>query len=389
MQFFSLKNHAVRNVLIFIEFDFLIVIAVVILIKTERHSYILMYVIKKGTTFRYFKGINMLIVTIDTGTTNTRVRAWKNNAVVREQSVEVGIRDCAKNGDKTLLIQSIKIVLDKLLLGVSAEERENYQLVASGMITSEIGLCHLPHQVTPVSMQQLAKATMPCVIKEISEKPIIFIPGVKNNVANMTFDSIESIDVMRGEEVEVFGILTQQPDLGPALVILPGSHSKFVRLDENNNVVALATTMAGEIFDTLTHQTILASSLEHQFVQCLDKEYLRKGAELSLQVGIARSCFSVRLLDLFTEATLDQRSSFLLGAILASDLLAIKHSQALNITSDIKIVISGKPILADALKELIKNDSYFTGEIHLLDDKKEQPFSGLGAISILKETQYK
>ncbi|MEX6369123.1 2-dehydro-3-deoxygalactonokinase [Providencia huaxiensis] len=84
----------------------------------------------------------------------------------------------------------------------------------------------------PVSMQQLAKATMPCVIKEISEKPIIFIPGVKNNVANMTFDSIESIDVMRGEEVEVFGILTQQPDLGPALVILPGSHSKFVRLDE-------------------------------------------------------------------------------------------------------------------------------------------------------------
>ncbi len=55
-----------------------------------------MYVIKRGTMFRYFKGINMLIVTIDTGTTNTRVRAWKNNTVVREQSVEVGIRDCAK-----------------------------------------------------------------------------------------------------------------------------------------------------------------------------------------------------------------------------------------------------------------------------------------------------
>ncbi len=44
---FSLKKHAVRNVLIFIEFDFLIVISVVILIKSERHSYILMYVIKK------------------------------------------------------------------------------------------------------------------------------------------------------------------------------------------------------------------------------------------------------------------------------------------------------------------------------------------------------
>lgn len=325
----------------------------------------------------------MLIVTIDTGTTNTRVRAWKNNAVVREQSVEVGIRDCAKNGNKTQLIQSIRIILDELLLGFSDEERENYQLVASGMITSEIGLCHLPHQLAPVSMTQLAKAAMPCVIKEISDKPIIFIPGVKNNVTDITFESIESMDVMRGEEVEVFGILSQQPDLGAALVILPGSHSKFVRLDEHKNVVALATTMAGEIFDTLTHQTILASSLDHQFVQVLDTAYLLKGAELSLKVGIARSCFSVRLLDLFTDVTLDQKSSFLLGAILASDLLAIKNSQALNVTNDIKIVISGKPILANALKTLIKNDSYFTGEISLLENKKEQPFSGLGAISIL------
>ncbi|KLN47284.1 hypothetical protein AAY77_00635 [Providencia rettgeri] len=111
-------------------------------------------------------------------------------------------------------------------------------------------------------MQQLAKATMPCVIKEISEKPIIFIPGIKNKTTELTFDSIESMDVMRGEEVEIFGILAQKPDLGASLVILPGSHSKFVRIDDNKNVIALATTMAGEIFDTLTHQTILASSLE-------------------------------------------------------------------------------------------------------------------------------
>ncbi|WP_353165889.1 2-dehydro-3-deoxygalactonokinase [Providencia sp.] len=331
----------------------------------------------------------MLIVTIDTGTTNTRVRAWRNNMVVGELSAEVGIRDCAKNGNNVRLIQSIKTLLAQLLAEFSDEERENYRLVASGMITSEIGLCHLPHEVTPVSMRQLAQKASARVINEISEKPIIFIPGIKNKTTELTFDSIESMDVMRGEEVEIFGILSQQPDLGASLVILPGSHSKFVRIDDNKNVIALATTMAGEIFDTLTHQTILASSLEHQFVQQLDREYLLKGAELSQQVGIARSCFSVRLLDLFTEATLDQKSSFLLGAILASDLLAIKNSQALCVTNDIKIVISGKPILANALQLLIKNDSYFTGEISVLKDKKEQPYSGLGAISILNLTEYK
>ncbi|WP_369308874.1 2-dehydro-3-deoxygalactonokinase [Providencia rettgeri] len=331
----------------------------------------------------------MLIVTIDTGTTNTRVRAWRNNTVIGELSTEVGIRDCAKNGSNTRLIQSIKTLLTQLLEKFSDKEKENYRLVASGMITSEIGLYHLPHEVTPVSVRQLAQKARACVINEISERPIIFIPGIKNKTADLTFDTIESMDVMRGEEVEIFGILAQQPDLEASLVILPGSHSKFVRIDDNKNVIAIATTMAGEIFDTLTHQTILASSLDHQFAQQLDVEYLLKGAKLSQQVGIARSCFSVRLLDLFTDASLNQKSSFLLGAILASDLLAIKNSQALCMTNDLKVVISGKPILANALQLLIKNDSYFTGEISLLEDKKEQPYSGLGAISILNLTEYK
>ncbi len=138
----------------------------------------------------------MLIVTIDTGTTNTRVRAWRNNTVVGELSAEVGIRDCAKNGSNTHLIQSIKTLLAQLLAKFSDEERENYRLVASGMITSEIGLCHLPHEITPVSMKQLAQKVSACVINEISEKPIIFIPGIKNKTTELTFDSIESMDVM-------------------------------------------------------------------------------------------------------------------------------------------------------------------------------------------------
>lgn len=329
----------------------------------------------------------MLTVTIDTGTTNTRVRVWRNGSVIREECAEVGIRDCAKNGNKTLLIQSIKHAIGQALQGVGNQEKENCRFVASGMITSEIGLCHLPHQVAPVSIRQLAAGAVSRVIGEIGEEPITFIPGIKNSVADITLDSIESIDVMRGEEVEVFGILSERPDLGAALIILPGSHSKFVLINENRQIVATATTMAGEIFDTLTHQTLLASSLDHQFAQELDQEYLLKGAELSQRVGLARSCFSVRLLDLFTGATVDQKSSFLLGAVLHSDLLAIKKSNALNITNNIKIVISGKPILANALKLLIKNDSFFTGEVTLLEDNRERPFSGLGAISVLNSIE--
>ncbi|MEQ5393473.1 hypothetical protein ABN236_15475 [Proteus sp. fly-1013] len=127
-------------------------------------------------------------------------------------------------------------------------------------------------------------------------------------------------------------------------------------------------------------------SLHDQFANEIDKEALLLGAKNNLQVGLARSCFSIRVLDMFgdlTDLTINQKANILLGSILQEDLQAIKNSKALNLTKQTKIVICGKSILRDGLAELIKHDPYFTGDVITIDST-QTPLSLHGALAIAK-----
>ncbi|WP_159567272.1 2-dehydro-3-deoxygalactonokinase [Budvicia diplopodorum] len=327
----------------------------------------------------------MFIVTIDSGTTNTRVRVWKNKKVIAEAGESVGLRDTARTGNRATLTAGVKLALDRALAQVEGCTVEQCVMVASGMITAEAGLCPIPHLHAPISLGELAQGAIACDIPEISPQPVWFIPGIKNAVTDVTADNLDAMDVMRGEEVETFGLLALHDIRGPALIVLPGSHSKFIRVDEQQRIISSATTMAGELLDVLTHQTILANSLDSQFATELDGEYLQKGAASCHEVGFARSCFSVRLLDLFTTASHNQKASYLLGATLCSDIQAMKHSRALNLTPDTPIYISGKAILTQALVALINADPFFTANVVLIDEDKHRPLSGVGAITVIEQ----
>ena len=58
-------------------------------------------------------------------------------------------------------------------------------------------------------------------------------------------------DVMRGEETEIFGVA----DAGARLIVLPGSHSKWARVD-GERVVAFKTFVTGELFAALRDHTV-------------------------------------------------------------------------------------------------------------------------------------
>lgn len=327
----------------------------------------------------------MLIVTIDSGTTNTRVRVWQGSEVIAEASESIGVRDVAKMPDRehNVLAVGIRRLLDKALAHIPAEQP--YLIIASGMITSDHGLIHLPHLSAPVNLSQLAEGVVARVIPEISPRPIWFIPGIKNTVDRIQLNNCDEMDVMRGEEVEVFGLLAQHDITGPALVILPGSHSKLIKLDGQQSITACATTIAGELLDVLSQQTLIAQSVEHRFASEIDEEYLFKGADACNQVGLTRAVFSVRILDLFTSATANQRANFLLGAVLCCDLQAAKCCAALQLTANTRIIISGKTLLKEALARLIRRDPFFTGEVLAVDEIPSRPLSGVGAIAVIGE----
>jgi len=327
----------------------------------------------------------MFIVTIDSGTTNTRVRVWQGKALAADVSEPVGMRDTAVTGNRAALTAAIKKALAQALMLAGSQATDRCAIVASGMLTAESGLFPLPHLSTPVSLEQLARNAVAHRIPEISSQPIWFIPGVKNVVTSLNIGNLDAMDVMRGEEVETFGLLAQTAIVGPALIVLPGSHSKFVLVDKHQQIVSCATTMAGELLDVLTHHTLLANSLDGQFVTALDGEYLLRGAASCRRVGFARSCFSVRLLDLFLSASHDQKASYLLGATLCSDIQAIKNSQALAMTPEMPVVISGKAILKQALALLISADPFFTGGVVRVDEDPVRPLSGIGALAVMEK----
>ena len=326
----------------------------------------------------------MSVVTVDCGTTNTRVRVWRNNTVVAQACEPVGVRDTARTGSHATLAAGVRHALTQAMAQAGNDLTGDCLIVASGMITSDAGLCPLPHLCAPVSLADLAQATVVQDMPYITPHPVWFIPGVKNALADISADNIGMMDVMRGEEVETFGLLALHSISGPAVIILPGSHTKFVRIDCEQRITACATSMTAELLDLLTRQSLLAASLESRFTRSPDTGYLLKGAQASRESGFARACFSVRLLDLFTDATHDQKAGWLLGATLSTDIQTLKNSPALAMTPDTRLVICGKPPLAQALATLIDADPFFTVAPLLIAEDAQTPLSGVGAMAVLR-----
>jgi 2-dehydro-3-deoxygalactonokinase len=132
----------------------------------------------------------------------------------------------------------------------------------------------------------------------------------------------------------------------------------------------------------ITHNTILAKSLDSQFATSINQEMLLAGAHSAQTIGLGRTCFNVRTLDQFTIYERNDRANFLLGAILGADLLTLKNSTAIRMMPGTPVVICGKPIMKEALAILINNDDYFSGKITVVSDETQAHLAGQGAILV-------
>jgi len=282
----------------------------------------------------------MTILTIDTGTTNTRVTLWQDGVVIAHQALEVGVRDTAVTGNRDKLQHGIRATILKTLELAKIAEDQVDLVLGSGMISSNVGLFELAHVAAPVGIQQLARGMVSVLIPEVFSKPVWFIPGVRNVVENIGLHNCEAMDMMRGEEVEIAGVIEQLALTGPAMMVMLGSHSKFVCIDENMRITGCVTTLAGELLHVITQNTILAKSLESDFAKSVNPEMLLAGAESARKIGLGRTCFNVRILDQFTIYERNDRANFLLGAILGSDLLTLKNSSAIQMMPGTPVYIA-------------------------------------------------
>ena len=331
--------------------------------------------------------MSQYLITIDGGTTNTRAVLWDRTLrAVCTAKEEVGVRNTAIDGHNGRLKEAVKELIWSLL-GQAKISREQVRAVyASGMITSNVGLVEIPHLIAPASIEDFAGNVRSVLIPDVSPEPIHFIPGLKNMPdSEVTLENLDSMDIMRGEETEALALLSHIENREGCLLVLPGSHTKFVTVDASGSMTGCLTSLAGEMLAVLTEYSIVADSVKRQFVSGnFDEAYLSAGFRAARDTSCARAAFLTRIAGQFLTKDPNQCASFLLGAVLQNDVSAIRSSKALRVNPQMHVLIAGKKPLRSAIKTLLVEDGYFT-DIETFENDPDRPMAGYGALLIAQK----
>lgn len=327
------------------------------------------------------------VITLDTGTTNTRVMLWdQERHVLASAKAPVGVRNTAIDGNTDALQAAVKGCIERVLRDMGATWDDVRAILASGMITSNVGLVEIPHCVAPAGLDELADAVREVRIPEVCPIPITFIPGIKNAVDPVDYSNYESMDMMRGEEVESVAVIESVPRGKSYLIVLPGSHMKFVSVNEAGKVTGCLTSISGELLTSITKDTIIADAVDRQFAseETYDENMVLLGYQNARRNGIGRACFSGRILNTFTEKNKEKIASYILGAVLQSDVQAIMNSDAVSVKADTEVIIAGKGPLAQAITDILRYEGYFSG-VSVFEPKGDLAMSALGAYMIAEK----
>ena len=180
-------------------------------------------------------------------------------------------------------------------------------VVMSGMIGSRQGWREVPYVACPAEPEEIA-AGLERIDWGAGEAWIV--PGLLDeSLAGQP-------DVMRGEETQVLGALAALP-AGGGLVCLPGTHSKWVRV-EGGVLQGFATYMTGEVFDLLQGHSILSRLMTKGAVQ-VDRWFL-EGVAVGQEGGLLNRLFSARSRALTGDLPEDEVRSYLSGLLIGDEL---------------------------------------------------------------------
>lgn len=237
------------------------------------------------------------LIAIDWGTTSFRAALLDGTgAILDRRSAAAGI----------LQVQDRAFAaVARSELGSWLERWPGLPLYASGMIGSRQGWVEVPYVPCPAGLGEVAAAV---VRHEADGLALSFVPGLSRT------DAAGVPDVMRGEEVQVLGIAGDARD---GLVVLPGTHSKWVRVAQGR-IVAFHTFMTGELYAALKGHTILGRLMRGEAEDAAAfARGVRRGAE---EPALGHALFSVRTLPLMGLLPETGVASYLSGLLIGAEI---------------------------------------------------------------------
>jgi 2-dehydro-3-deoxygalactonokinase len=255
------------------------------------------------------------LIAVDWGTTSLRGALLDEaGRVLEEKSAPLGILN-VPNGDFAGVFASLFAEWMKPAGSVC---------LISGMAGSRQGWVEAPYVACPAGLQELKRH-----LHWIEPGRIALVPG-------LSVERGEVPDVMRSEEVQIFGAM-RLAGLTDGLFVLPGTHSKWATV-RDGQVTRFRTCMTGEFYGLLSQHSILARTLDAEAP--LDEAMFLRGVTRAGEGnGLLHDAFGVRALALFDRLSPAQSASYLSGLLIGEEL------QGQGLSAGSEVVVIGAPAL--------------------------------------------
>ncbi|MDB6178383.1 2-dehydro-3-deoxygalactonokinase [Paracoccus sp. Z330] len=257
------------------------------------------------------------LVAIDWGSTSFRM--WligPDGEILAERRSAEGMIHCNRTGFADVLLSHLQA------LNVAPD----VPVIACGMVGARQGWVEAPYLDTGVPLDQL---TQHVARADFSRNPVTILPGVAQR-------GIGAPDVIRGEETQAMGLVDQ----GEAVVVMPGTHSKWVEL-KDRAIHRFSTYMTGELFAIISAHSTVAPSLEADHVISESDPGFVQGLEMALDdpSNALETLFSLRAGVLLQELAPDAAKGKLSGLLIGAE-LAMARRRYHDV--DVHLVASGK-----------------------------------------------
>ena len=286
------------------------------------------------------------IISCDWGTTSLRLRlvdVEANAQVVAEYRCDEGAASLAAISTAETRAACFENALRHAILQLArltTESLDQVPVVISGMASSSIGWVSLPYARLPFDLNGKDAVSERLTL---DGRPILLISGVR-----------DELDVMRGEETELIGLMQSPEARGWAahcVVVLPGTHSKHVKV-RDGKIVSFRTMMTGELFSVLASHSVLRHSVcSGDQPPKLPREAggrplsaFVEGVRQSLDNDLPSSLFRTRTRQLLQGEPPELNAAYLSGLLIGSEAASLASRQQ---SKDEPIILCAGSAVAD------------------------------------------
>lgn len=294
----------------------------------------------------------------------------------------LGSKDASIAKDNDILIAGLKQLYDDLLQANCLRDGDVTGVYASGMVTSPYGIYEIPHLSTPVGIDTLQAGIYTYFEGSHFGRAIYLVPGVKTlpQDCSPSLETIEGVGNLRGEEIEVFGLISEFLDSKEVACILTGSHTQIIYV-KNGQMTDIISGFSGELVHGLVSSTVLSSAVDVNGM--VSPQDVLMGYKWLQKYGVARALYLIHSTNVFNVVDNGRRNSLLNGIVSGSVIQAFSTLYKGKCPGIEKVIVAGS---GDYIRsyEVILQHCYHSLDIVTINPDPKESFSLKGFKELLK-----